>query len=109
MGVMLNVDLCPSHNELPLMDTSTIKPKVTRYRVNAAFTQAVLFFADGSYLQFEHASRKERWAKASSDDGTAEDVCQALRSFRLNSKHLQLHFEDGSDIDFSHITEQEEE
>ena len=91
------------------MNTSTIKPKVTRYRVNAAFTQAVLFFADGSYLQFEHASRKERWAKASREQSTAEDVCQTMRSFRLNSKHLQLHFEDGSDVDFPHLTEQEEE
>jgi hypothetical protein len=72
----------------------------TRYVVNAAFDQAVLFFADGSYLQFEHKSRQQRWAKASADQSTAEQVCQALRLFRLNAKHLHLYFEDGSDLEF---------
>ena len=71
-----------------------------RYVVNAEFNQAVLFFTDGSHLQFEHKGRKDRWAKASAQRSIAERVCQALRLFRLNAKHLQLYFEDGSEVEF---------
>jgi hypothetical protein len=74
--------------------------QATRYVVNAAFTQAVLFFADGSYAQFEHTGRENRWAKASAPQSLADRVCQALRHFRLNAKHLQLYFEDGSEAEF---------
>ena len=71
-----------------------------RYEVNAEFNQAVLFFRDTSYLQFEHIGRDRRWARASADGTTADKICQALRQFRLNAKHLQLFFEDGSDAEF---------
>ena len=74
--------------------------QVTRYVVNAAFNQAVLFFEDGSYLQFEHTSRANRWARASASQSTADSFCQALQRFRLNAKHLQLYFKDGSDAEF---------
>ena len=74
--------------------------QATRYVVNAAFNQAVLFFEDGSYLQFEHTSRTNRWARASASQSTADSLCQALQHFRLNAKHLQLYFEDGSDVEF---------
>ena len=30
----------------------------------------------------------------------ADSVCQAMRLFRLNAKHLQLYFTDGSDAEF---------
>ncbi len=76
------------------------KTETTRYVVNAAFTQAVLHFKDGSYLQFEHSSRGNRWARASGDDTMADKVCRSLQQFRLNAKHLQLFFEDGSDAEF---------
>ena len=76
------------------------RSQTTRYVVNAAFTQAVLFFEDGSYLQFEHTSRKNRWARASADQSTAGRLCQAVQQFRLNAKHLQVYFEDGSDAEF---------
>lgn len=84
------------------MDTlATIaRARATRYVVNADFNQAVLFFEDESYLQFEHTSRKNRWARASADQSIAGRLCQALRLFRLNAKHLQLYFEDGSDTEF---------
>jgi hypothetical protein len=72
----------------------------TRYLANAEFTQAVLYFKDGSFLQFEHKGRDKRWARPSTDDTTAATVCEALRLFRLNAKHLQLFFEDGSDAEF---------
>ena len=77
-----------------------VRKDAIRYVVNPEFTQAFLFFADNSYLQFEHTSRENRWAKPSADGTTADRICQALRQFRLNAKHLQLFFEDGSDAEF---------
>ena len=71
-----------------------------RYVANVGFTQAALFFEDGSHLQFEHTSRQNRWAKASISPSTADQVCQSLKQFRLNAKHLQLYFIDDSDAEF---------
>jgi hypothetical protein len=65
--------------------------QVTRYQANKVFTQASLFFKDGSSLQFEHTVGK-RWAKASASPSQADIICQSLRLFRLNAKHLQLFF-----------------
>jgi hypothetical protein len=78
-----------------------VKKQATQYVVNSEFNQATLHFADGSQLQFEHTSRTNRWAKASADATVADDVCKFLRQFRLNAKHLQLFFEDGSDAEFT--------
>src|SRR5215831_5397196 len=78
---------------------STLR-EVTRYLVNPSFTEAILVFTDGSWLQFEHSSRQNRWAKASKGETQAEHVCNSLRQFRLNAKHLQLFFEDGSNAEF---------
>jgi hypothetical protein len=72
----------------------------SRYVANAEFNEAAVFFSDGSFLQFEHKGRDKRWARPSTDDSTAGQVCRALRQFRLNAKHLQLYFEDGSDSEF---------
>ena len=76
------------------------RQKATQYIVNAEFNKATLNFADGSYMQFEHTSRTNRWARASADATIADDLCRAIRQFRLNAKHLQLFFEDGSDAEF---------
>ena len=76
------------------------KKQAARYEVNAAFNQATLHFADGSLLHFEHTSRSNRWAKASADGTIADDICRSISQFRLNAKHLQLFFEDGSDAEF---------
>ena len=67
---------------------------------NAEFNRATLKFKDGSHIRFEHSSRENRWARASSEGTTAETVCLALSQFRLNAKHLQLFFEDGTDVEF---------
>ena len=77
-----------------------IPEQVVRYQANKEFTQAFLFFPDGSHLQFEH-SVGNRWAMASSSDSMADTVCNALKLFRLNAKHLQLYFQDESDIEFT--------
>jgi hypothetical protein len=73
---------------------------VIRYAVNAAFNRATLDFTDGSHLQFEHTSRNNRWARASAESTMADEICRSIRQFRLNAKHLQLFFEDGSDVEF---------
>jgi hypothetical protein len=73
---------------------------VRRYIVNALFNRAVLLFSDDSCLEFEHTSRSNRWARASAEGTTADRVCRLLNRFRLNAKHLQLFFEDGSDAEF---------
>ena len=72
----------------------------TRYAVNPAFNRGLLEFTDGSYLQFEHTSRSNRWARASADATIADEVGRSIRQFRLNAKHLQLFFEDGSNAEF---------
>jgi hypothetical protein len=77
-----------------------VKVNTTRYVPNGTFTEAVLYFRDGSYLQFEHSSRSKRWARASTEGTMAEKMCRSIRQFRLNAKHLQLFFEDGSDAEF---------
>jgi hypothetical protein len=76
------------------------KRHVTSYVVNAAFNRATLDFSDGSSLQFEHTSRSNRWARASADSTLADEICRSIRQFRLNAKHLQLFFEDGTDVEF---------
>ena len=75
--------------------------RVIRYTVNPAFNRAVLDFTDGSSLQFEHTSRTNRWARASAESTMADEICRAIRQFRLNAKHLQLFFEDGTNVEFT--------
>lgn len=77
------------------------KSQVVRYVSNQAHTQAILVFTDDSRLFFEHTSRENRWAKASQELSLAERCCQLLQQFRLNAKHLQLYFVDGSDVEFT--------
>jgi len=82
------------------MVADVAKTEANRYVVNAAFTEAVLHFKDGSQLHFEHSSRSNRWAKASVAGSTADKICKSLHQFRLNAKHLQLFFDDGSNAEF---------
>lgn len=77
-----------------------VQSQVVRYVANVTFTQAALLFTDESRLLFEHTSRENRWAKASRAHSLAERCCEAMQQFRLNAKHLQLYFVDGSDVEF---------
>jgi hypothetical protein len=74
--------------------------RAARYLVNAEFNEAAVYFTDGSFLQFCHKGLHTRWARPSTDDTIAGEVSRALRLFRLNAKHLQLFFNDGSDTEF---------
>src|SRR5207244_2699509 len=69
--------------------------------VNEAFTEAVLRMQDDSRLCFCHRVG-ERWAKAIGAAGaehgaaSADAVLSGMVRFRLNAKHLEVHFADGS-------------
>ena len=82
------------------MHAEAAKKNFMKYSVNAGYTRAALFFRDNSFIEFEHTSRDNRWARASADGTIAHSVCQSIRIFRLNAKHLQLFFEDGTDVEF---------
>ena len=76
---------------------------VIQYAVDGDFKRAALFFRDRSFIEFEHSSRDNRWARPSADGTLADTVCKSIRQFRLNAKHLQLFFQDGSDLEFYKI------
>jgi hypothetical protein len=69
--------------------------------VSGDFTEAVLTMTDGSRLCFCHRVG-ERWARAVGAAGGGEDaglagrVLPPVAMFRLNAKHLDVHFLDGS-------------
>jgi hypothetical protein len=68
--------------------------------VNESFTEAVLVLQDGSRLCFRHRVG-ERWAKAvaspeAGDAGLSGRVLPLIAIFRLNAKHLDVQFQDGS-------------
>ena len=77
-----------------------VRKDALRYDADVEFKRAALFFRDGSFIEFEHSSRDTRWARASADGTIADKVNKWIRIFRLNAKHLQLFFEDGSDAEF---------
>ncbi len=80
--------------------STVVHEQVVRYVVNGQFNQAILFFTDGSFIQFEHTSRENRWTKASSTESLAGSASLSLQQFRLNAIHLQLYFSDGSNAEF---------
>jgi hypothetical protein len=69
--------------------------------VNEAFTEAVLRLRDESQLGFCHRVGA-RWAKAMDVHGAENEqtlaaaVLSQVALFRLNAKHLEVHFADGS-------------
>jgi hypothetical protein len=68
---------------------------------NETFTEAVLRLRDESRLCFCHRVG-ERWAKAvgpdgrEQSDGLAAQLLSFMTMFRLNAKHLDIQFADGS-------------
>jgi hypothetical protein len=65
------------------------------------FTEAVMRLGDNSKLCFCHRVG-ERWAKAvgpedrEDEAGLAGELLRDITMFRLNAKHLDIQFEDGS-------------
>lgn len=77
----------------------TLRDLFDSIRVDEKFTLGVVTLRDGSILEFHHRVG-ERWARAvgadGSDRGPARELLDAMRIFRLNAKHLDIEFEDGS-------------
>lgn len=64
--------------------------------VNDDFSEAVLGMSDASRLRFRHCVG-ERWARAEGHPAAlAGQILATLALFRLNAKHLDLRFADGS-------------
>ncbi len=79
----------------------TLKKALLTIEVNAEFTEAVVRLQDNSRLCFCHRVG-ERWAKSvgpeeqEHEGGMASELLAAIEMFRLNRKHLDIHFKDGS-------------
>ena len=83
-----------------------LKSELLTVEVNSNFTEAVMQFRDNSRLCFCHRVG-ERWAKSVGPDGRkneaglAGELLSAIKMFRLNAKHLDIQFQDGSRWDES--------
>jgi hypothetical protein len=79
----------------------TLRRELLAVEANENFTEAIMLFNDNSRLCFCHRVR-ERWAKAigpehrEEEAGLAGELLSAMTMFRLNAKHLDIQFEDGS-------------
>ena len=78
-----------------MTDADRLRDGLTSLEVNDEFSQAVLKMRDGSQLCFCHKVG-ERSATASADSTLAGQVLCCIKLFRLNRKHLDLLFNDGS-------------
>ena len=79
----------------------TLRRALLNIVANENFTEAVMRFRDNSRLCFCHRVGA-RWAKAvdpgqrGAKAGQAGKLLSAMSMFRLNAKHLDIQFEDGS-------------
>ena len=79
----------------------TLRKELVSVEADENFAEAVMRFRDGSRLCFCHRVG-ERWAKAvgleqrESEAGVAGELLAAMTKFRLNAKHLDIEFDDGS-------------
>lgn len=78
-----------------------LRRQLAAVAVDDRYSEAVLQLRDGSRLCFRHRVG-QRWAKAVGPDrredhvGLAGDLLAAIFLFRLNAKHLDIQFQDGS-------------
>lgn len=79
----------------------TLRSWVEHVERNESGSEAIVGLKDGSRLCFCHRVG-ERWAKAIGPDeerdetGVAGKILAAISMFRLNTKHLDVEFGDGS-------------
>ena len=82
----------------------TLRSALFTLEVDEEFTEAVLRLQDHTRLCFCHRVG-ERWVKAvgpegrEQEGGAASELVLAIKMFRLNRKHLDIQFEDGSRFD----------
>ena len=78
-----------------MTDEGFLRASFVAVEVNADFSEAILEMRDGSRLLFRHRVG-QRWARASADASLAGRVLARIALFRLNAKHLDVRFADGS-------------
>ena len=84
-----------------MTSAETLRTALTTVEANETFAEAVVRLRDGSRLCFCHRVG-ERWAKAvgpeqrEEEAGLAGELLVTITMFRLNAKHLDIAFEDGS-------------
>jgi hypothetical protein len=75
-------------------DADTFRAAFAALEVSESFTEAVVDLRDSSCLQFTHRVN-ERKVHATGGGAAAELLVRIAR-FRLNAKHLDIQFQDGS-------------
>lgn len=84
-----------------MTSAETLRSALSSVEADQRFTEAVLTLRDGARLCFCHRVG-ERWAKATGPTGREEELgiagalLSAITMFRLNAKHLDVQFADGS-------------
>ena len=83
----------------PVSKEKVLRDSFVSIKTDARFTEAVVTLRDESLLYFCHRVG-ERWAKAvrpeGNEGGCSQELLDAIRMFRLNAKHLEILFDDGS-------------
>ena len=83
----------------PVSKEDVLRDSFVSIKTDACFTEAVVTLRDESLLYFCHRVG-ERWAKAvrpeGNEGGCSQELLDAIRLFRLNAKHLEILFDDGS-------------
>jgi hypothetical protein len=86
---------------ISMTSEQTLRSALMSVEADESFAEAVLRLRDGSRLCFCHRVG-ERWAKAVGPEGCEEqagiagELLDAMKTFRLNAKHLDIEFADGS-------------
>ena len=84
-----------------MTDEDFLRRSFVSLEVGGDFAEAVLVMGDGSRLLFCHRVG-ERWVRAvaaggaEGEGGLAGRVLSRIAQFRLNARHLDVQFEDGS-------------
>ena len=84
-----------------MTDEERLRSAFVALEVNDSFSEAVLQMSDSSRLVFCHRVG-ERWARAETagrqdnEAGIAGTLLARISVFRLNGKHLDIQFTDGS-------------
>ena len=87
--------------EVSMTTAEIFRRALVAVEVNESFTEAVMRINDNSRLCFCHRVG-ERWVKAvgptqrEDDAGLARELLGTMTLFRLNARHLDIQFEDGS-------------
>lgn len=80
-----------------MTDADCLRAAFKSLDVNANFTQATLLLRDDSQLHFCHRVQERTVnATGSGDEMDAAKLLAKIARFRLNAKHLDIQFADGS-------------